>query len=256
MKIAVCVKHVPDGRPRLDADGKQLDRSGPGDLNAVDRYAVEAALRMKDALNAEVVALSMGPEPATETLRSVLGLGADRAVLVTDSSASGSDLLATAKVLAAALRREHADLVLFGQQSSDGGGSAMWAAVAELLKLPYISQVSGLTMTDGIVRVERQTEIGDEVLETGTPALVSVSDSINEPRYASLKGMMAAKKKPLERLSLSDLGVEATTVGELGSRTAVLAVGAPPTRANVMKIEDDGTAAEQIVEFLADRAIV
>jgi electron transfer flavoprotein beta subunit len=225
-------------------------------LNGVDRYAVEAALRAKDSLGAEVVALSMGPEQAAETLRSVLGLGADRAILATDASASGSDMLATAKVLAAALRQEEANLVLFGQQASDGGGAALWAAVAELLRLPYISQVSSLAFADGTVRVGRQTEVGDEALEVTMPALVSVSDSINEPRYASLKGMMAAKKKPLQRLSPSDLGLDAEEVGERGSRTIVLTVAPPPPRANIVRIEDDGTAADQIVDFLVARAVV
>jgi electron transfer flavoprotein beta subunit len=256
VKIVVCVKHVPEGRLRLDPGVNRLDRSGPGDLNGVDRYAVEEALRVKDATGAEVVTVSMGPEQATETLRSVLGLGADRAVLASDASAAGSDLVATAKVLAAVLRREEADLVLFGQQTSDGGGALLWAAVAELLRLPYISQVSSLALTGGSLRVGRQTEVGDEVLDLATPALVSVSDSINEPRYASLKGMMAAKKKPLERVTLADLGVAASDVGETGSKTVVLAVGPPAARAAAMKIEDDGHAADQIVEFLAARDLV
>jgi electron transfer flavoprotein beta subunit len=256
MKIAVCVKHVPDGRLRLDPHNNRLVRSGPGDLNQVDRYAVEEALRLKDSTGAEVVAVTVGPEQATETLRTVLGLGADRAVLASDPAAAGSDMVATSKVLAKVLVGQEPDLVLFGQQSSDGGGALLWAAVAELMHRPFVSQAASLSVTDGTVRVSRQTEAGDEVVEVDSPALVSVSDSINEPRYASLKGMMGAKRKPLEVLALSELGVEATAVGEAGSRTSVVAVGPPPTRASAERIDDEGSAAERIFEFLVEKDLV
>jgi electron transfer flavoprotein beta subunit len=256
MKIAVCIKHVPDGRLRIDPELKRLDRGGPGDLNGADRFAVEEALRVKDAAGAEVVALSMGPESASESLRTVLGLGADRAVLVSDPAATGSDLLGTAKVLARALERETPDLVLFGQQTSDGGGALLWAAVADLMRLPLVSQASSVTLTDGQARVGRQTEVGDEALEVALPALISVSDSINEPRYASLKGMMAAKKKPLERLALADLGITAGEVGEAGAATSVLSLGVMPARAGMTKIEDDGGAAERIADFLAEKGLL
>src|ERR1700745_4075743 len=133
MKIAVCLKHVPDGRLRILPDEMRLDRTGPGDLNSVDRYAIEAAVRLKEAnAGSEVVAVSMGPEGAAESLRTALALGADRAVLVSDPAAVGSDLLATGKVLARVLEREGPDLTLFGQQSTDGGGGLLWAVIADL----------------------------------------------------------------------------------------------------------------------------
>jgi electron transfer flavoprotein beta subunit len=256
MKIAVCLKHVPDGRLRIDPDAGRLDRSGPGDINGPDRFALEEALRLKDSAGAEVVVVSMGPDHAAETLRTGLGLGADRAVLASDPAAGGSDLLGTAKVLAKVLEGEAVDLTLFGQQSSDGGGAVLWAAVADLMRLPFVSQASSLVVDGPTVRIGRQTEVGDEVLEVTVPALVSVSDSINEPRYSSLKGMMAAKRKPLEVRSLDELGIDTGDVGEAGARTSVMAVGPPPERGGTLKIEDEGNAAEQIVDFLVEKNLL
>lgn len=262
MKVAVCVKHVPDGRVTIDPETMRLDRTGPGDLNAADRYALEEALRLRDATSAEVVAVSVGPKGATETLRSALGLGADRGLLVSDPAAVGSDLLGTARALAKAIEREDPDLVLFGQQSSDGGGALLWAAVADLLKLPFVSQASSLAVDapgggeGGVVRVGRQTETGDEQLEAPLPAIVSVGDSINEPRYSSLKGMLAAKKKPLQAWGLEDLGLDLSDAGEAGARTSVLSVGPPPAHAGGERIDDDGGAAERIVEFLAAKGLL
>jgi electron transfer flavoprotein beta subunit len=250
MKIAVCVKHVPSGRLRLDADGKQLVRNVPGELNHADKSAVEEALRLKDRHGAEVVVVSMGPEAATETVRAALAMGVDRGVLVSDPGAAGSDLLVTSKVLAKALEREGADLVLFGQQASDGVGGVVWQAVAERLRLPFVSQVTELTVDGPRIRLSRQTELGDDAVDVASPVVVSVSDAINEPRYASLKGQMAAKKKPLEVLSLAALGVAETDAGVAGSKTVVLAVGQPPSRLNSIKVEDDGDAAQVIFDYL------
>jgi electron transfer flavoprotein beta subunit len=256
MKIAVCVKQVPDASApkRIDSQSKRLDRSGEGALNAFDANAVEEALRLKDAGGeGEVVLVSMGPEKAQDALRKALAMGADRAVLIADEGAAGSDLVATSRVLAAALERESADLVLFGQQSSDADGAVLWAAVADRLRRPYISQVAELTLADGRVRGKRQTEFGYDVIEAPLPAVVAVSDAINEPRYPSLKGIMGAKSKPQETLTLADLGVEA---GEAGSRTEVYEIGAPPPRGDSRKIEDDGSAAQQIVDFLAEKRLL
>src|SRR5438876_1976879 len=152
MKIAVCVKHVPEGSARLDPGSKRLDRSGEGALNHFDANAVEEALRLKGDSDSEVVVVSLGPERATDSLRKALAMGADRAVLVTDEAAAGSDLVATSKVLAAALERESADLVLFGQQASDGDGAVLWAAVADRLRRPLVSQVAELDLGDGVLR--------------------------------------------------------------------------------------------------------
>jgi electron transfer flavoprotein beta subunit len=256
MKVAVCVKHVPDGRVWMDPETMRLDRCGPGDLNGADRYALEEALRLRDAGETEVVAVCMGPQSAIETVRAALGLGADRGVLVSDPAAVGSDVLGTARVLAKVLERQAPDLVLFGQQSSDGGGALLWAAVAELVGLPFVSQGSTLVVDGGTVRVGRQTETGDEELEAPLPAIVSVGDSVNEPRYASLKGMLAAKKKPLEVWRVEDLGLDRSAVGEAGAATSVRSVGSPPPRPSGERIADEGAAAERIVEFLVAKGLV
>src|SRR5439155_1766891 len=245
---------------RIDPETKRLDRSGEGSLNHFDAQAVEEALKIKEAdhltRSVEVVLLSLGPAKAADSLRKALAMGADRAVLVTDDAAAGSDLLATSKVLAKALERENADLVLFGQQASDGDGAVLWAAVAERLRRPVVSQVAELELQDGSLRLKRQTEFGYDVIEAPLPAVVAVSDAINEPRYPSLKGIMGAKKKPFDTLSLADLGVDLGEAGEAGSKTEVLALGEPPSRGDARKIEDDGSAAQQIFDFLAEKRLV
>jgi electron transfer flavoprotein beta subunit len=256
MKIAVCVKHVPEGTPKLDPGSKRVDRSGEGALNHFDANAVEEALRIRDASDGEVVLVSLGPAKALEGLRKALAMGADRAVLVSDDAAAGSDLVATSYVLAKALEREEADLVLFGQQGADSDGAVLWAAVAERLRRPLISQVAELTVDGGKVRGKRQTEFGYDVIDAPLPAVVAVSDAINEPRYPSLKGIMGAKSKPQETVSLADLGVEQDRVGETGSRTTVVALGAPPPRGESRTIEDDGSAADQVVAYLQEKRLL
>jgi electron transfer flavoprotein beta subunit len=204
-----------------------------------------------------VVVVSLGPEKAADALRKALAMGADRAVLVSDEAAAGSDLVATSRALAAALDREGADLVLFGQQAGDSDGAVMWAAVAERLRRPVVSQAAEVTVGDGSLRVKRQTEFGYDTIEAPLPAVVAVSDAINEPRYPSLKGIMGAKKKPQDVLSASDLGLDASQVGEAGSKTEVLALNAPPARGDSRKIEDEGgNSVEQIVEFLAEKRLL
>jgi electron transfer flavoprotein beta subunit len=198
----------------------------------------------------------MGPAAAIESLRTGLAMGADRAVLVDDDAVAGSDLVATSRVLAAALARETPDLVLFGQQTSDGGGAVLWAAVAERLQRPFVSQATKLDLGDGVVVVARETEVGNDTIEAALPAVVAVSDALNEPRYTSLKGMMAAKKKPLDTLSASDLGLAGDAVGVTGSQTVVLATGAPPARPGAVTIEDDGSAAQAVFDYLTERDLV
>lgn len=256
MKIAVCVKHVPEGHGRIEPGSKRLDRSGEGALNHFDANAVEEALRLKGDGDGEVVVISMGPERAADSLRKALAMGADRAVLVSDEAAAGADLVATSKVLAGALAREGADLVLFGQQASDADGAVLWAAVAERLRRPVVSQAAEVTVDAGRVRVKRQTEFGYDVIEAPLPAVVAVSDAINEPRYPSLKGIMGAKKKPFETISVSDTGVDAGEAGEAGSKTEVLALGDPPARGDARKIEGDADAAQAIVDFLAEKRLI
>jgi electron transfer flavoprotein beta subunit len=258
MKIAVCAKYVPEATAarRIDPETRRLDRSGEGALNPFDVNAVEEALKLGEETGpeaVEVVIVSLGPEKALEAMRRALAMGADRVVLVADEAAAGSDLVATSRVLAAALERESPDLVLFGQQANDADGAVLWAAVADRLQRPLISQVAELTLEDGKVRGKRQTEYGYDVIEAPLPAVIAVSDAINEPRYPSLKGIMGAKKKPQETLSLTDLGVSAEEAGEAGSRTTVEALSDPPARGDTVKLEDDGTAAEKILEFLQER---
>jgi electron transfer flavoprotein beta subunit len=259
MKIAVCVKEVPDPGPtrRIDPATKRMDRSGDRSLNAFDLNAVEAALRLKDAAgDGEVVLVSLGAAKAVDSLRKGLAMGADRALLVSDEAAAGSDLVATSSVLAAALAREEPDVVLFGQQASDSDGAVLWAAVADRLRLPVISQISELEVADGKVTAKRQTEFGYDRISAPLPAVLSVSDAVNEPRYPSLKGIMGAKKKPQEVLSLSDVGVDPSKAGEAGSRTSVLELSPPPSRGDTIKIEDDGSAAQKIMDFLMERKLV
>ena len=252
MKIAVCVKQVPEGNRRIDPETKRLDRSGEGALNPFDANAVEEALRLKDAGGeGEIVLVSLGPAKAQDALRKALAMGADRAVLVSDDAAAGADLVATSTVLAKALERESADLILFGQQANDADGAVLWAAVADRLRLPVVSQAAEVTHADGKLTVKRQTEFGYDVIEAATPAVVAVSDAINDPRFPSLKGIMGAKSKPQETLSLANLGVDG-----LESRTEVYALNDPPARGDSRKVEDDGNAAQAVLDFLAEKRLV
>src|SRR5947199_5888763 len=244
MKIAVCVKQVPEGHSRIDPGTKRLDRSGEGALNGFDANAVEEALRLKDATGGgEVVLVSLGPAKAQDALRKALAMGADRAVLISDDAVAGSDLVATSYALAKGLERQDADLVLFGQQAGDSDGAVLWAAVAERLRRPLVSQAAEVTHADGKVTVKRQTEFGYDVIEAPLPAVVAVSDAINEPRYPSLKGIMGAKSKPQETVSLADLGADG-----LESRTEVYALNDPPARGDSRKIEGDANAAQAILD--------
>jgi electron transfer flavoprotein beta subunit len=259
MKIAVCVKEVPDAGPsrRIDPATLRMDRSGDRSLNAYDLNAVEEAIRLRDAAGeGEVVLVSMGAPRALESLRKGLAMGADRAVLVSDDAAAGSDLVATSTVLAKALEAESPDLVLFGQQASDGDGAVLWAAVADRLRMPVISQISELEVANGTATAKRQTEFGYDTIAAPLPAVLAVADSLNEPRYPSLKGIMGAKKKPQETKGLADIGVDPSAAGEAGSRTTVLALSDPPSRGDTIKIEDDGTGAQKIFDFLVERKLI
>ena len=253
MKIAVCVKEVPDtASKRIDPGTLRLDRSGAATLNEFDLNAVEEALRLKEAAGeGEVVVVSMGPQRSLESLRKTLAMGADRVLLVADDGVEGADLVTTSRVLAAALERESPQLVLFGQQASDSDGAVLWGAVAERLRLPVASQASELQLGGSSVTVKRQTEYGYDRIETPLPAVVAVSDAINEPRYPSLKGIMGAKSKPQETVSLADLGVSND-----GAKTTVIGLNPPPPRGDSQKIEDDGSAAEQLVAFLQEKKLL
>ncbi len=258
MKVAVCVKEVPDPAAprRIDPTTLRLDRTGEGTLNAWDLPAVEEALRVVEAQGGETVVVSMGPERAAVSLRKALAMGVDRAVLVADEAAEGSDLVATSAVLAGALEREGADLILFGQQGADSDGALLWSAVAERLRLPVLSQAASLEVAGGKATVRRQTEYGYDVIEALLPCVVAVSDAINEPRYPSLKGIMGAKKKPQETLRTADLGLAPDEVGEAGSRTEVYELGSPPVRGESAIVDDDGSGPERILDLLLERKLV
>jgi electron transfer flavoprotein beta subunit len=259
MKIAVCVKEVPDAGPnrRIDPGTKRMDRSGDRSLNQYDLHAVEQALRLKEAAgDGEVVLISMGASRALDSIRKGLGMGADRAVLVSDEAAAGSDLIATTEVLAAAIAAESPDLVLFGQQATDGDGAVLWAAVADRLRMPVVSQISELEVSGGQATAKRQTEFGYDTIRAPLPAVLAVADSLNEPRYPSLKGIMGAKKKPQDVKSLADIGVDPGAVGEAGSRTTVIGLSDPPSRGETIKIEDDGSGAQKVFDFLMERKLV
>jgi electron transfer flavoprotein beta subunit len=259
VKVAVCVKEVPDtsAPKRIDPHTFRLDRSVAGTLNEFDAHALEEGLRVREKTGeGEVVALLMGPARAADSLRKALALGADRALHLSDDALAGSDLVATSKALAKALEREGADLVLFGQQAGDSDGAVLWAAVADRLRLPVISQAASLDLADGKVKVKRQTEYGYDVIEAPLPCVVAVSDAINEPRYPSLKGIMGAKKKQQDTITASELGLAADEIGESGSQTEVYAVGEPPERSESRRIEDDGNAAEAVVDYLAEKKLI
>ncbi|MEA2319468.1 MAG: electron transfer flavoprotein beta subunit [Solirubrobacteraceae bacterium] len=258
MKLCVCIKEVPPSSvsPRLDPQSGRLERA-TGHLNGPDEYAIEEALKVRDeAGGGEVVVLSMAPARGEETLRRGLAMGADRAVLVSDPSLAGSDLLGTSRVLAAALEREQPDLVLFGWEGTDANGAMLWAAVAERLGLPVLSRVWQLTVADGSASARRQMEYGFDVAETPLPAVVAISGAINAPRYPSLKGVVASKKKPVATLSVDDLGIDAGLVGDAGARTRVLEVGRPAARTPGILIEDEAHAAERLLEYLGNKGVI
>jgi electron transfer flavoprotein beta subunit len=259
VKLAVCVKEVPEAsaRTRIDPTTFRLDRSGAATLNPFDAHALEEALRIRERTGeGEVVALMMAPARAADSLRKALAIGADRAVHIADDALAGSDLVPTARALAKAVEREEPDLVLLGQQGSDSDGAVLCSALADLLRLPVVSQAASLEVGEGKVTAKRQTEYGYDVIEAPLPAVVAVSDAINEPRYPSLKGIMGAKKKPFETLAVGELGLAAEELGEAGSRTEVRALSDPPSRGESVRIEDDGSAAEKIVEYLTERKLL
>jgi electron transfer flavoprotein beta subunit len=257
MKIAVCVKEVPDAGPnrRIDPSTLRMDRSGDRSLNVYDLHAVEQAIRLKEAAgDGEVVLVSMGANRALDSLRKGLAMGADRAVLVSDDAAAGSDLVATSKVLAKAIEGESPDLVLFGQQATDGDGAVLWAAVAERLKLPVVSQISELEVSGDGVTAKRQTEHGYDTIRTPLPAVLAVADSLNEPRYPSLKGIMGAKKKPLTVWSASDLDID---TDELAPLLELVSVERPPARAAGRILEGEPSeSTRELLRLLREEAKV
>ncbi|MGY1829887.1 electron transfer flavoprotein subunit beta/FixA family protein [Geodermatophilus sp. SYSU D01180] len=259
MNIVVLVKQVPDsGTQRsLDPSDNTVARATADNvINEIDEYAIEEALQVKEAQGGEVTVLTVGPGSATDAIRKALSMGADKAVHVQDDAIHGSCAIQTSAVLAAALQQLEYDLVLMGATSTDGQMGVMPALLSERLGIPQVSGARKLTVEGSTVKVERQTDGGYWALEAPLPAIVSTWDTINEPRYPSFKGIMAAKKKPVESRSLADLGVDASAVG-LGTATSqVLDFAGRPPKGEGVKVTDEGNGAEELVGFLAGQKLV
>ena len=263
MKICVLVKEVPDAavEKRINPSTGRMDRSGEKNLNPYDTHAIEAAMQLREGGEVEVdeiVAVTMGPESAVRALHKAVSLGADRSIHLSDDSLAGSDVAATGYALSKALEKESLDLVLLGQQSDDGECYTIGAVVADHLQMPSLTQVIKMDVDSGALRCERQAEYGYDTVQVEIPAVISVGDAINEPRYPSLKAIMGAKKKPLEGVSASDVGIDAAFVGAEGSRVQCGEFHDPPAKASGQIIEDEDTSetVEKIVAWLDERKLI
>jgi electron transfer flavoprotein beta subunit len=263
LKICVLVKEVPDAavEKRINPSTGRMDRSGERNLNPYDTHAIEAAMQIREGGNAEVeeiVAVTMGPDTAVRALHKAVSLGADRSIHLSDDALAGSDVAATGYALAKALERESPDLVLLGQQSDDGECYTIGAVVADHLRMPSLTQVIKMEIDGGALRCERQAEYGYDTVEIELPAVISVGDAINEPRYPSLKAIMGAKKKQLDAVSASDVGIDASLVGEQGSRVVCGDFHDPAAKAAGQIIEDEDTddTVEKIVAWLDERKLI
>ena len=263
MKICVLVKEVPDAavEKRINPSTGRLDRSGEKNLNPFDTHAIEAAMQLKEggAIEVdEVVAVTMGPASAERALRKAVSLGADRAIQLTDDALAGSDVNGTGYALAQTLAAESPDIVLLGQQSDDGECYTIGAVVAEHLQMPSLTQVIKIDVEDGKLRCERQAEYGYDTVLVELPAVISVGDAINEPRYPSLKAIMGAKKKPLEKVAAGDVGIDTSRVGADGSQVQCGDFKAPPAKSAGTIIEDEDTneTVEKIIAWLDERKLI
>ena len=260
MKIAVCVKYVPDASARRTfGPDNTVDRAAvDGMLSELDEYAVEEALKIRDDLGTgDVVIVTVGPEQARTAILKSLQMGADAGVHVLDDAIHGSDAIATSLLLAKALERQSADLVICGMASTDGSMGVVPAMLAERLGLPQLTLASDVTLEGSSVRIRRDGDVATEVVEATLPLLLSVTDQCNEPRYPSFKAIMAAKKKPVDVLSLPDLGITADEIGLSGAWTKVLSYAErPPRTAGTIVSDDDGAGAGQLVEFLVGQKFI
>ncbi|MFB7032235.1 MULTISPECIES: electron transfer flavoprotein subunit beta/FixA family protein [unclassified Streptomyces] len=259
LKIAVCVKYVPDATgDRGFADDLTTDREAvDGLLSELDEYAVEQALRIsEEADDAEVTVVTVGPDDAKDALRKALSMGADKAVHVNDDDIHGSDVFATSAILAKALEKTGFDLVVCGMASTDGAMGVLPALLAERLNLPQVTLLSEVSVEDGTVKGRRDGDAATELLEAPLPAVVSVTDQSGEARYPSFKGIMAAKKKPVEELDLDDLDIDADEVGLGGSWTLVDSATPRPARTQGTIVTDEGDGGKQLAVFLAAQKFI
>jgi electron transfer flavoprotein beta subunit len=259
MNIVVLVKQVPDtySERRLRGDGA-LDRdASDAVLDEINERAVEEALQLKEAHGGAVTVVSMGPDRATEAIRKALSMGADAAVHLTDEGLAGSDAVGTARALAGAIGTVgEVDLVLAGNEASDGRSAAVPAMVAEVLGLPALTHARQVTVEGGSVTVRRETDDGVVTLSAELPAVVSVNEKINEPRYPSFKGIMAAKKKPVTTLSLADAGLDASQVGAAAALTSVVSATPKPPKTAGEKVVDDGDGGTKLAAFLVAQKLI
>jgi electron transfer flavoprotein beta subunit len=257
MNIVVLMKQVPDteGDRKLAADNT-VDRAADGVINYLDEFAIEEGLLLKEKHGGEVTVLTVGPEQATDSIRKALSMGADKAVHVSDEAIHGSDVFATAKVLAKALGGLEWDVAIAGSEATDARGSVVPALLAEALAVPQLTQARRVDIDGPTITIERVTDTGYAKVQGTVPAVVSVVEKINEPRYPSFKGIMAAKKKPVTVQSLADLGLDAGEVGLANAWTAVeSAENAPPREAGVA-VKDEGDGGVKIADFLASEKLI
>ncbi|WP_327333176.1 electron transfer flavoprotein subunit beta/FixA family protein [Streptomyces anulatus] len=259
LRIVVCVKYVPDATgDRRFADDLTLDREDvDGLLSELDEYAVEQALQIADgADDAEITVVTVGPEDARDALRKALSMGADKAVHVEDDDLHGSDVMGTSLVLAKAVEKTGYDLVICGMASTDGVMGVLPALLAERLGVPQVTLLSEVAVDGGVVTGRRDGDTASEQLEASLPAVVSVTDQSGEARYPSFKGIMAAKKKPVESLDLDDLGLDADEVGLAGAWTAVDSATERPARTAGTIVKDEGEGGRQLAGFLAGQKFI
>ncbi|MEV7290754.1 electron transfer flavoprotein subunit beta/FixA family protein [Streptomyces microflavus] len=259
LRIVVCVKYVPDATgDRHFADDLTLDREDvDGLLSELDEYAVEQALQIADgADDAEITVVTVGPEDAKDALRKALSMGADKAVHVEDDDLHGTDVIGTSLVLAKAVEKTGFDLVICGMASTDGVMGVLPALLAERLGVPQVTLLSEVAVDGGVVTGRRDGDTASEQLEASLPAVVSVTDQSGEARYPSFKGIMAAKKKPVESLDLDDLGLDADEVGLAGAWTAVDSATERPARTAGTIVKDEGEGGKQLAEFLAGQKFI
>ncbi len=259
MNIVVCVKQVPDtwSERTLRASDNTLDRdAADAVINELDEYAVEEGLRLAEAHGGEVTILSMGPERAAEAIRKALSMGADKAVHLLDDGLAGSDALGTSAAIAQALRRIGFDLVICGSESTDARTGVLPAMLAERLGVPQLTLASKVEIDGDAITVHRLAEYGYDTVAATLPAVLSVVEKINEPRYPSFKGIMAAKKKPVETLGLADLGIDPAQVGAAGAATEVLSFARRPPKQAGTIVTDDGDGGIKAADFLAERKFI